>query len=166
MAACSPDSYTDRLMCTNVLNRRFSVAVVTVALVLMPLTAGALWGETGRVHSQVQAEEAGPSAEQTHREAGSHDSKDAAEQSHDTTHDVDHMDPGMSAARRLSVSAPPEWFKPVMTSFAVLFILAVTLGSVAVLTKGPEPVDDHGHDEHGHAHHSTVGQGGGHSHSH
>jgi len=67
-------------------------------------------------------------------------------------------DAGLEAAEALAVHTPPSWYGKVITGAVALFVLAATLGSVAVLTKAPEPQepdhhDDHGHDHGGHGHH-------------
>ncbi|MBL1216248.1 MAG: hypothetical protein D8M59_01995 [Planctomycetes bacterium] len=60
---------------------------------------------------------------------------------------------GAEAARAdaLAVHEAPAWYGPVVIGAAVLFLLAIVLGSAAVVMKGPEPADPphaHGHDDH------------------
>jgi len=112
--------------------------------------------EAGDHDADADHEQAHPQhdAESSEKAEGTHGQAEAGHGDH-------HDDPGLTSAHRLAVTAPPTWYRPVITSFAVLFVLAVTLGSVAILTKGPDPVDDHGHDDHGHDSH-----GHGHDHAH
>ena len=114
----------------------------TFGMVLVLAALGALspsgWAQ--EVHEGGQENhQAAPGA--GHGEAGSHEE-----------------DAGLKAAKGLAVEEPPSWYGKVITGAVVLFVLAATLGSVAVLTKAPEPEepdhhDDHGHDHGGHGHH-------------
>lgn len=67
--------------------------------------------------------------------------------------DAAHHDAGMESAAKLAVHEPPSWYGKVVTGAVVLFVLAATLGSIAVLTKAPEPQEPDHHDDHGHGGH-------------
>lgn len=101
-----------------------------------------------------QAQEGHEAPEETH--STSQETHAAGQEGHGAGgHEVD---AGMQAAEKLAVEAPPSWYSKVIIGSVVLFVLAATLGSVAVLTKAPEPQepdhhDDHGHDHGGHGHH-------------
>lgn len=117
---------------------------------LLALTPGA-WAQDG--HGQEQQTDTKPhdthaAAQDEHGEANSHEDAGHDQEGHGGTH----------AAEALAVGEPPSWYSKVITGAVVLFVLAATLGSVAVLTKAPEPQepdhhDDHGHDHGGHGHH-------------
>ncbi len=69
----------------------------------------------------------------------------------------EHHDAGMESAAKLAVHEPPSWYGRVVTGSIVLFVLAATLGSIAVLTKAPEPQEPDHHDDHGHGGHGGHG---------
>lgn len=69
-----------------------------------------------------------------------------------------------SRAEALAVSEPPPWYGKVVTGFLVLFLLAVFVGSAAIIVRGPEPPDPA--DDHGHGHGDGHGHGHGHGHDH
>ncbi len=71
--------------------------------------------------------------------------------------DAAHHDAGMESAAKLAVHEPPSWYAKVVTGAVVLFVLAATLGSIAVLTKAPEPQEPDHHDDHGHGGHGGQG---------
>lgn len=64
-----------------------------------------------------------------------------------------HHDAGVASAAKLAVHEPPSWYGKVVAGAVVLFVLAATLGSIAVLTKAPEPQEPDHHDDHGHGGH-------------
>lgn len=58
-------------------------------------------------------------------------------------------------ADALAVPRPPAWYVPVVVGSAILFLLAIVLGSAAIMMKGPQPADPplaRSHDDH-HQHH-------------
>ena len=61
---------------------------------------------------------------------------------HNATHESEHeTDLGQQRAREIAVTAPPSWYHTVIIAITALFILAATLGSAALILKGPEPPD-------------------------
>ena len=61
---------------------------------------------------------------------------------HSATHESEHeTDLGQQRAREIAVTAPPSWYHTVIIAITALFILAATLGSAAIILKGPEPPD-------------------------
>ncbi len=77
---------------------------------------------------------------------------DQADNEHDSGHgDADNgghgaPDLGQQRAQALAVKSPPAWYSKVVWGIATLFVLAATLGSAAIVLKGPEPpdpADDH-----------------------
>jgi len=54
------------------------------------------------------------------------------------------QDLGQQRASEIAVTEPPSWYHTVVWSIAALFILAATLGSAALILKGPEPPDPAG----------------------
>lgn len=132
--------------------------VLTALLALTP--SG--WAQDGH-----GTEDSHGTAETTHaNDQDSHGTKGAdhgetghgADDDHGAGGHGDHHDAGMESAAKLAVGEPPSWYSKVVTGAIVLFVLAATLGSVAVLTKAPEPAEPDHHDDHGHDH------GGGHGH--
>jgi hypothetical protein len=110
------------------------------------------WAQDGRGGPEEThgAAESGHATEQGTHAAGLDD--------HATGGHGDHHDAGMKAAAKLAVGEPPSWYSKVVTGAIVLFVLAATLGSVAVLTKAPEPQEPDHHNDHGHGHdHSGHG---------
>lgn len=57
-------------------------------------------------------------------------------------------DLGQQKAEAVAVTEPPAWYGKVVWGIGLLFVLAATFGSAALLLKGPEPPDPA--DEHAH----------------
>ena len=96
--------------------------------------------ETASNSQEVPADHAENNGERTQHEAAGGGSEDAG----------GHGEPdlGQRRAAELAVQAPPAWYGKVVWGAGLLFILAATLGSAAIVLKGPEPpdpADDHGH---------------------
>jgi len=60
----------------------------------------------------------------------------------------DEKDLGQQKAEALAVTEPPAWYGKVVWGIGLLFVLAATFGSAAIVLKGPEPLDPA--DEHAH----------------
>ncbi|MFG0331150.1 MAG: hypothetical protein ACF8PN_14785 [Phycisphaerales bacterium] len=136
----------------------FSIVAILALFVSSGLTSGAVFG--------VQDEGAHDAAGQP--EADPHAAEDidhgllVGDHAEDDEHGDDghgehggHHDQGMIAAANLAVGEPPSWYGWVVGGIATLFVLAATLGSLAVIARGPEPADPadaHGHDDHDHGH--------------
>jgi len=78
---------------------------------------------------------------------------------HDHAHGEDGHgdDKGLAAAADIAVDEPPAWYGPVVIGIVVLFVLAMFVGSAAIIARGPEPPDPADPHAHGHGH-----DGGGH----
>ncbi|MCC6909419.1 MAG: hypothetical protein IT430_15875 [Phycisphaerales bacterium] len=134
-----------------------TIGAVFILGSLLALTPGA-WAQDGQGQEQPghsEPQDTHAAAQDEHGEANSHEDAGHEQDSHAGGHEAD---PGMHAAEALAVEEPPSWYGKVIIGCITLFVLAATLGSVAVLTKAPEPAepdhhDDHGHDHGGHGHH-------------
>ncbi len=102
---------------------------------LLTLSAYQDSGHEEESPAESEDDHATPGSEDGHADTGADDGHGEA-------------DLGQERAAALAVTAPPAWYGKVVWGAGLLFVLAATLGSAAIVLKGPEPADpadDHAH---------------------
>lgn len=128
----------------------FVVGLLALFLWTMPVSGQDNPAHAPGTHTEESGEHHADGAEHDQDPAHADDHDDHGHGDHDDHGHGDghHHDEGMEKAAGLAVHEPPSWYRSVIAGAVTLFVLAMFLGSFAIITKGPEPpdpADDHGH---------------------